>query len=299
MNLDLNPIHTFVRVVETGSFTQAAQLLKMPKSRVSRQVAQLEHDLGVQLLYRTTRQISTTDSGLAFFRKCQPLIRQLEGAADETQGDSTEVSGLLRLSAPEDAASLLVPLLTEFSRLYPKVSFDLYLTDEILDLVRTGTDIGLRFGQLRDSALLGKRLGETRFELLASPEFLKTRSPIRHASDLHPTEWIAFTPALEGGEIQLQGPRGTSVRLKAESRYQANSAIVVRELALAGLGVACIPTYFCRNDLESGRLHRVLPGYHTAPEPVQFVFPAQRGRVPKVHQFVEFAAPRLKAAFVP
>ena len=300
--MDLNKIAVFVRVVESGSFTKAARILRQPKSRVSRRVAALEKELGTVLVYRTTRQFSPTEAGYALYHRCKDQVYQLEAAARSMEEHSGEVFGTLRLAATEDFGSaLLGPLMAEVSAAHPKLRFDVLLSNEIVDLVRERVDLAIRMGELEDTSLKAKRIGSASFVLVASPEYLKRSSPVASLSDLssHSTLFFAPSPGDENMWTFTKpggGKREYSVRVEPYCR--TSNPKVLLELALAGKGIAFIPEYLCVDSLNSGALKRVLREYKSAPEPIHFVWPAQWESLPKVRAFIDIGAKFLGNYFI-
>src|SRR5207253_8088426 len=158
-SIDLNQILIFIKVVETGSFTKAAELLKQPKSRISRRLAALEKSLGTQLIYRTTRQMQLTETGKDYFRRCSPLIQDLENANNAMTTHAEEISGVLRITAPEDYGKMiLAPLIDDFIKKHPKVKAEVILSGAYLDLVQESIDIAIRIGNLKDASMKSKRV---------------------------------------------------------------------------------------------------------------------------------------------
>ena len=173
--LDLNQIQTFVKLAQAGSFTKAAQILRQPKSRVSRRLAALEKELGVQLIYRTTRQFQLTETGRAFYEKAQGLIAGLEALSAEVSDTTTQIAGVIRITASDDmGVKYLPPILDEFSRLHPQIQFDVVLTQSYVDLVKESIDVALRIGHLKDSSLRAKKVGSLKNIFIACFIFIIT-----------------------------------------------------------------------------------------------------------------------------
>lgn len=299
--MDLNELAVFVRVIDSGSFTRAAIYLKQPKSRVSRRVAALEKRLGAPLLYRTTRQISLTQAGRILYENARQHIYLLESTPEIISEHSKEVAGILRLTAAEDLGStLLGPLLAEADRLYPKLTFDLILSNDFVDLVQEGIDLAIRIGALEDTTLKVRSLGTLSMILVASPAYLKSARPLSKLVDLvrHPT--LSFAPSEHESVWILQ--ETASLRqetVKISPRVRSNNPKVLLDLALQGRGVALIPEFMCKDHLKSGDLKRVLHSYTAIPTPVQFIWPAHKDTSPKVRCIVELGVRRLRKYFSP
>lgn len=294
--MDLNLISLFVTLVEAGSFTKAGKLLKQPKSTVSRRVAILERELGVTLLYRTTRQIQVTPTGLEFYETCRQQIFGLQTAMENTKGALSEIQGTLRITAVEDViAVLFAPLLIEVKKKYPKLIVEVSSTHQVVDLIRDGFDLALRIGNLKDSSLIRKPLGQFRSKLYASPAYLKKSDSIKKLSDLRHHQTISFMA--EGDSAwKLRASKKDEV-VEVLPSFKTNTPKLAFELALAGQGVVLLPEWLCTDALNSGKLIEVLEQYKTAPIDVQFVWPAHREMNRKIRAFVDIAANKLGKYF--
>lgn len=276
--MDLNQLVVFVRVIDCGSFTKAARLLKQPKSRVSRKIATLEEELKTSLLYRSTRQLSPTEAGWKLYHRCRNQIYELEAAASTLQENAQEVSGVLKLTVPEDLGiALLSPVISEVQLLYPQLRIDLHLSNQVVDLVREGVDLAIRIGELEDTSLKTRLLGHIQLILVASPSYLKQAPPIHHWDDLPKHPALVFST--EGEE-----PHWT---------IRSNHPKVVLDLALAGKGIALLPEFLCIDSLKDGSLQQVLKPYSTQRTPIQFVWPSQKEVSPKVRSFISIGMKRL------
>jgi LysR family transcriptional regulator for bpeEF and oprC len=305
--VDLDDVAVFVRVIDCGGFTRAADLLHQPKSRVSRTISALERRLGVALLYRTTRSLSVTEAGRALYEQCRANVYAIEGACLGLQERRDEVAGTLRLTTVESVAdSVLGPLLAELHAVHPRLRVDLRTSNQIVDLVKDGIDVALRLGKLKDSALMVRPVGHIAMILVANPAYLRSAPPLRDVADLalhralhfetgaQAATWTLAPPARRKGARAAEA-EATTVAIDVYVRTSAPR--VVLELALAGRGVALIPEYLCTDALADGRLVRLLAPLVTALYPVQFAWPAQREVNAKVRAFVDFAAPRLARYF--
>lgn len=285
--MDLNLFSTFVRVVDQGSFTKAARLLKQPKSRVSRHIATLESKLGRPLLYRSTRQLSLTETGRGLYESIKSHIYSLEGSTENLSAGSHEVSGVLKLTVAEDLGSMLLgPFLAELTRRYPKLAIDLHLSNQIVDLVRDGLDVAIRIGDLEDTSLKARLIGSVTSKLFASPKYLKSAPEIKRLSDLADHATLHFEP--EGQDntwTLLRGGREQSIQIHPFCK--ANHPKILLDLAVAGRGVALIPEFLVVDELKRGTLVQVLPELTGERTPVHFVWPAQKGENPKLRACVD------------
>ncbi|MEK7355953.1 MAG: LysR family transcriptional regulator [Bdellovibrionota bacterium] len=295
--MDLNEVSVFIQVVQSGSFTQAARQLQMPNSTVSAKVSSLEKRLGLTLIQRTTRKLHVTPAGEAYFRKCLEGLERIRAAESEVVAAQGEPQGLLRITAPIELGTSVIPLvLSNFVAKYPKVNVEVLLTDRRIDLLADGVDLAIRAGELKDSSLISKKLGSATFSLFASPKYLKGRSIPKQPRDLADHQCLPFTP-LGTDAWKLTNGRST-VTAPLRSRVILNDLNLGKNLAVAGNGIALIPTFFCRQELKDGKLVRVLPEWRTGTSPVHFVYPAQRFVTPKLAAFIELATEPIRRVLV-
>lgn len=293
--MDLNEISVFVTVVKTGSFSGAARSLGMPNSTVSAKVSSLEKRLGVTLLTRTTRKLAVTDAGEAYYRLCTPGLEQLRAAETAVTIGQTEPTGHLKVTAPVEMGSIVLPtVVARFQQRFPKVSLEFELTDRRVDLLGEGFDLAIRAGELADSTLMAKKLGSVYFTPFASKKYLAQRGTPKTPKDLLGHNCLQFTPL--GDEWQLVSAKGRA-KIKIPSMAKANDLSMVKSMAISGVGIALLPTFFCYQDVGSGALERLLPDWRTASSPAHFVYPAQKFLPPKLSAFFEVATDLLKKSF--
>lgn len=293
--MDLNEVMIFIKVVQAGSFTQAARQLGMPNSTVSSKVSSLEKRLGTTLITRTTRRLNVTPAGQAYFRKCVQGLEEIKSGEDEIAANQGEPQGLLRITAPvELGSSILPPIVQNFISKYPKVRIEVILTDRRVELLTESVDLAIRAGELKDSTLIGKKLGQGNFLLFASPKYLKAKGEPTHPRELIDHQCLHFTPI--GTETwKLVGPKGSLV-VPVPSRMSINDLTMVRNLTLSGMGIALMPSFYCKNEISSGKLVQVLPQWQTAQSPIHFVYPAQKFVSSKLSAFIALATEPMKAA---
>jgi len=301
--VDLNRLALFVQLAESGSFTQAALKLRQPKSRVSRQLKDLERELGLNLVYRTTRQFQLTDAGRELYLRTKEGLQIIESAAQSAEDRRRDVRGRIRLTAPEDLGlAQLNPLIIEFSKSHPHVEFDLIYSGEVRDLVKEGIDLAFRFGRLKDSSLLQRRLGRPHFMFVASPTLLDRLGSLNRLEQLEQFPFLEFTPL---GLSPMQGSAasrgavdrrdGTRQKWTARARLRMNSLLSLRDLALAGHGVTTLPEFLARDHLKDGTLIHVLKNYGLDAAPLHLVSPpASRSQALAIRNFAEFCIERLK-----
>lgn len=296
--MDLNEIAIFIKVAQLGSFTQAARQLQMPNSTVSAKVSSLERRLGVTLIQRTTRKLNLTPAGRTFFERCLEGMGQLSSAEAELAALKGEPQGLLRLTAPVELGSLVLPMIVStFTKRYPKTRVETILTDRRVDLLAESVDLAVRAGHLRDSTLVAKKLGNVHFSLFAAPKYLKHAPPLTQPRDLSRHEIVHFTP-LGFEEWRLTRERAT-VHVPVPSRLIANDMNMVKAMIVGGAGIGLIPSYYCAPELRAGKVVVVLPGWRTESAPIHFVYPAQKFVSPKLSAFIALATEPLKASLTP
>lgn len=296
--VNLNHLRVLREVVQAGSFTKAAARLGLPKSRVSRTVAALERDLGVQLVYRTTRSFQLTDAGLALYRRIADPIEHLADAISDVSTFADDVSGRLRVSAPEDmGVALLADVVQAFLAAYPKVHVELSLDNRQVDLIKEGVDVALRVGKLKDSSLTRHHVGTVRMTFAMSPSLVERVGVIKAPEQLAELPFVAFTHDMRNrGELKVTNGR-VERTIKPVPRCASNNHFVTRALTAAGVGWTVLPTFMAAEDLRAGRLVPVLKDWAFGEVPLQFVTPKQREPAPRLERFLTFALERLAPAF--
>lgn len=292
--MDLNEISVYVRVIQAGGFAKAARLLEMPNSTVSAKVLALEKRLGVTLLHRTTRRLNITPEGQAYFERCLRVLEQLRDAERELTLGQASPSGTLRVTAPTILGARLLPeVIASFRGLYPEVRLELTLTDKMVDLIADGYDLALRAGELADSSYLERKLGLTYFATYASREYLKEHGSPKHPRDLAHHECLAFSPL--GKESWELVSSGRKVKTEVKANVVADDLNFIKELAVAGGGIALLPSFLCAEESKTKTLYRVLPEWRSDVRPLRFIYPPQRFVTPKLHAFLDHAAKLLRA----
>lgn len=289
INIDLNQIMIFVKVVESGSLTKAAHLLNQPKSRISRRLAALEKTLGTQLIYRTTRQMQLTETGRDYYRRCAPLILDLENANNAMTTHAEELGGLLRITAPEDVANIiLAPIIDEFLKVHPKIKIEMVLSGVYLDLVKESIDIAIRIGHLKDATMKSKKIGSITSILVASPSFLEKHPPISKPDHLAKTPCLVFESGRTGLWRLFRERQETKVKVQGPIR--ANSPYFIYRMCLQGRGVGLVPAFLCVEDIARGRLVQVLKGWSSEAIPIQLLTPSHKEVPAQTKAFMNFAA---------
>ncbi len=296
---DLNDLALFAAVVTHGGFSGAARALGIPKSRLSRRVAELETRLAVRLLQRSTRSVSVTEVGAAFFAHCESVSASAKAAYEVAARAHAKPSGRLRVSCPIGVAHLFLgPLLPEFLLAHPGVRVDLDLTNRRVDLIGEGYDVALRMrSALEDSNLVIRQLGASDQLLAASPAFVEAHGPFGTVESLQGVAGMG--PAGVRGQKptwSLTAPNGDTVDVAYQPRCAVDDVYLKSRMAVAGLGVAQLPYHVCADELRSGALVDVLPGHRPPPHQLHAVYPSRRGMVPAVRAFVDLLADKLPPA---
>jgi LysR family transcriptional regulator, regulator for bpeEF and oprC len=277
----------FVRIVDSGSFSAVAREMDMIQPTVSKQLTALEEKLGVRLLNRTTRKLSLTDAGREYYDRCKRILDEVQEMETEVSDLQNRPTGTLRVNAPIAFGHLyLVPLAFQFRRTYPDLAVDLSLNDRYVDLVQEGLDIAIRFGELEDSQLVARHVGSSARICVASPRYLATKGRPKVPAELKTHNCITYTYTF-GNEWRFEGPDGEqSIRVFGD--FRANSGLTIRAAALEGIGIANIPAFLVREDIETGRLVQVMGEYGPAPVRISAVYPSARLLSRKVKLFVDY-----------
>jgi DNA-binding transcriptional LysR family regulator len=288
---DLNDMLFFAEVADRGSFSAAGRALAVPKSRLSRRVADLESRLGVRLLQRTTRKLSLTQAGEIYHRHCVAMREQAEAADEAVAQVQTQPRGTVRVTCPVTLAQTTIgPVLPRFLAAHPEVRVEMQVTNRLIDLVEEGVDVALRVRANLDdsSSLVARNLGETGSVLVASPQLLQRFAAPADVESLHKLPTIAMSAADGRASWHLLGPRGATFELQHRPIYTADDLIALRSAALQGTGITVLPDYLCSDELRRGELVPVLPGWAPPVAMVLAVFPSRRGMVPAVRRFIDF-----------
>lgn len=285
---NLRRLAYFAAVVETGSFTAAAERLGITKAVVSQQVARLEREFRASLLVRTTRKVRTTEAGQSFYQRCALILREAEDAFDELAGTSEEPIGTLHLTAPFDyGIGVVVPAIAEFTRRYPQCKVDAVLSDQPLDIISEDIELSIRVGWLTDSGLQARRIGTFR-QLLVAPAAMRAR--IEHLTqprELEDLPFVANTVLREKLRWHFSKSEIERQTVNMQASIFLDATLAVRAAVLAGAGLSVLPDFAVSDDLAAGRLVHVLPAWSLPSGGIHAVFPATRFRPAKVRAFVE------------
>ncbi len=281
--MNLNDVSLFIRIVETGSFTSAAESLGIQKSTISRRIAQLEDDLGVRLLQRTTRKLKLTDDGEDLFARCHPLINELESAKDYLSATQDNPRGRLRITMPSELGVFMMnEVVGTFMRRYPQISLEVELSTRVIDLIEEGIDLAIRVGELADSSLIARRVATVSRGLYASPNYLQQHGTPTTPEDLTDHECYGILKSVEHWVFD-----GWDEAIPVKGQLKANSISFIREILLQDMGIARMPRVFCRNCVQQGELVELLPDYPSPPIEVNAIYPSRRHLNPKVRLFID------------
>ncbi|KAG1260976.1 hypothetical protein G6F65_014962 [Rhizopus arrhizus] len=257
----LEAMRVFVAVVERNGFSAAAQALDLSTAGVTRQVAALEKRLSTRLLHRTTRRVSPTSAGAAYYAQCVRLLAEFDALEASIGAQALEPSGTLRINAPVSwGIARLGPLLASYRERFPQVELDLALSDRLVDMVEEGYDVAIRITREPGPTLIARRLGQSRVSLCAAPSYLAARGTPQTPQDLPAHACLSYSYWAAGDHWPLQGPGGEA-KVAVSSLLHANNGDVLREAAIAGMGVILQPDFLLEDALADGRLVRVLPEY--------------------------------------
>jgi DNA-binding transcriptional LysR family regulator len=286
----LDGIAAFARVVDSGSFSAAARRLNISKSAVSAHVQRLEERLGIRLINRTTRRLSMTEAGAAYYRHCARILAEAEAAEQAATALQREPRGTLRISAPDSFGSMHVaPAVPAFLKRYPDLAVDITLSPAHVNLVDEGLDLAIRIGVLEDSALVVRKLAPSRLVPCAAPAYLKRRGTPREPRELAGHNCLCTGLLPWGDEWRLAGKRG-EVRVAVGGSLRSNSAEMLRAAALDGVGIAMLPTWAVAEPLRRGALRRVLEAWEPPASAIYAAYPGNRLMSVKVRAFVEHLA---------
>jgi DNA-binding transcriptional LysR family regulator len=290
----IEDFQAFVAIVEKGSLTAAANQLGRSLQSVSRSLAALEREVGVELVRRTTRRSSYTDAGLTFYRRLSAALGEIEAAKRETANRRAEASGLLRVSASGAFAPLyIVPALPDFLTAHPLVDIDLALSDAYVDLVGEGFDLAIRIGELPDSSLKARLLANSRRVVFAAPGYLAQHGRPRRPEDLPQHQCIVRTAARDGNAWPFRID-GRLKAIKVTGRFRSSSAVTANEAAARGLGITTAPLWQVRPLLDRGAVELILTRFEPPPVSIHAVWPATRVLPARTQLFIDFLAARLK-----
>lgn len=286
----LNAISVFCKVIETQSFTQAANQQNISVAMASKLVSQLEEHLKIRLLQRTTRKIVPTEAGMLYYQRCQAILLDLSEADSSISNMATSLQGNLLISVPRDFGLLYIsPNLPKFIELHPNLHVEIEFEDKRVDLVAEGYDLALRIGYMQDSSLVARKISSSPMHFVASPSYLEARGTPLTPDDLEYHQGLLYKSSLN--QVHWQSTKANQIqRYKIQSKVVSNNGMALLEMTKAGLGISNSPSFFVKDALASGELVEILSEYKQKPLDIYVVYPNRRHLPAKVRAFIEFLA---------
>lgn len=290
----LGPMRSFVRVVEAGSFTAVAAEQNTTQPTISRQVAALEEHLGARLLTRTTRALTLTDDGRAFYEHALRALEAVGEAENAVGRRQAKPTGMLRIAVPVVLGRRhIVPRLSRFLARYPEVAIDFAMSDGFVDLVEQGIDLAIRVGEITDQSLVARKIGMVRRLTVASPAYLKAKGTPRTPDDLKQHDCIVYTRLATGNRWHFESRHGP-LSVTVAGRFRVDNSEAVREGVLAGLGIAVIPAFAFSDEITRGTVKVLLKAYEPKLLPLNAVYPSRRYVPLRVRAMIDFLAHELE-----
>ncbi len=285
----------FLAVIETGSFTGAAEKRGTRSGQASKLISRLETELGVRLLNRTTRSVAPTEAGRAYYDRLKPLVDELDTLDLDIRNISQSPRGRLRLTAPLTFGSLeLAPALNAFAGLYPDIELDVSFSDRVVNVVDEGFDLAVRVGRPGDSSLIIRRLCAVRIVVVGAPSYLEQHYAPTSPEDLAQHACIIDTNFREPNRWPFKGETGEVEMVSVDGRIRYSNAEACVQAAELGLGLACVPAFVAGEALRSGRLIRLLPSFEPDAYDVHVLYPHSRHLAAKVRLLVDFLSERYR-----
>jgi DNA-binding transcriptional LysR family regulator len=292
----LGSMKMFVAVVEGGSFAAAADKLEISRAMVSKQIQKLEEHLGTRLMNRTTRRLSLTETGRAFYERSVQIVSDVE-EAEQIAGQMTrDPQGVLRVTIPLSYGQhRLAAIIGDYIHAYPRVQLDISLSDRKVDLVDEGFDLAIRIGALPQSDLIARKIGGVRSIVCAAPSYLARMGAPEFPADLGAHACLGYTLTGTGADWRLEASHGAVVVVPISGPIRADNGDIIRLAALRGAGIVFQPHFIVGDDIEAGRLVRLLPEWQSAELGVYAVYPSRKHLSAKVRTFVDFLVEALQA----
>jgi len=288
---DLNTLYYFTQVVEHHGFAAAGRALDMPKSKLSRRIAELEERLGVRLLHRTSRHCSLTEIGQAYYQRCLAMRVEAESAAELIERNRSEPKGIVRISCPTALLNTWVgPMLTRYMLKYPLVEVFIESTNRRVDLIHEGFDIALRvrFPPLENTDMVMKVLGNSTQSVVGSPAFLSRLSTPASPADLSGLPSLHWGAAQREYQWELFGADGSTAMIRHAPRMVTDDLLALRHAAVAGIGIVHLPSVVVRDEIAAGQLVELVPGWAPKSGVIHAIFPSRRGLLPSVRTLIDF-----------
>ncbi len=288
----LGSLRAFVKVVESGSFAEAGRQLRLSRSAISKYIGELEQSLGVQLIVRTTRHASPTETGQRYFERAVSILAELDAADQAVSQSQAAPRGLLRVNAPMSFGTMrLGPVVADFMAQYPELQLQIVLSDDLLDPVQDGFDVTLRIAELESSSLVARRIMPVERVICAAPAYLTRHGAPESPEDLRRHTSLTYGFLLTGNQWKLTGADGDHW-IQPAWTLCVNNAEVLRDVAIRGQGIALIPRFIAAEALASGELTAILPDYAAPSLALYAIYPPTRHLSVKVRLFIDFLVER-------
>lgn len=289
----LNAMHSFVRVVETGSFSAVAKEQNTNQATISKRVAALESELGSRLLVRGSRIHKLTETGQSYYERVVNILDEIEEAESEARSLTTTPIGKLRVTVPTMFGSLYVaPVISEFLATYPKIQLDLKFNEKMLDLVEEGIDVAIRLGDLKDSSMIARRLGSDDLIIVASPTYLEKHSVPQHLNQLEKHNCLVYSLSTKGTVWHFSNQK-PDASVQVSGNFQCDNGFGLIEMLLANAGIALMPSWLVGSYIASGQLVHILKDYYKR-YPINAVYPMNRYMPLKTKCFMDFMERTIK-----
>lgn len=290
--MELKNIRLFIQVYQKGSFAEVAKIYNVSPSSITRSIMGLEDKLGVRLFQRTTRSVTPTEYGENYYQKVAPLLEEIETINEDLKSRGEKVSGKLKLTAPSSFGQVHLPsLCKEFNKIYPDIRFELLITDSIVDIPSEQVDLGIRFGQLKDSSLISTKLCPLDYVVCASKSYLKNKKPIKKPEDLSQHKCITFI--FSNFRKHWKFKKNKTIKEVAITPYiLASNGLTQKEMALSGIGVILLPKTLIQKELDSGKLINLFPNYEVSVNNfdagIWLIYPSRNFLPTKTRVFIDF-----------
>ena len=285
----LTRIRAYIDVVDAEGFSAASRKIGKSKALLSKYVRELEDELGALLLNRTTRQFSMTEAGHTYYRTASEILKEIDNLADLVRENNADLKGKLKISAPRSFVDAEIgQSLIDFGREHPELSLEIVSDDRFVDLVEEGFDVAIRITRLEDSMLIARKLGDFHLKICVSPDFLERTGPIAHPSELSRFPCVIDTNGKSHSNWRFVDAKGTSFSVPVTGQIEVNSPASAVRAAASGLGIAQVPEFIARTDLESGKVVTILDDYLPSDRGIYAIYPHRRYLPAKVRTFVDF-----------
>ena len=289
MDHNLNDMMVFLSVVETGSFTLAADRLGIPKANVSRKVSRLEQQLSITLLERSTRSQHLTEAGRRYLVHCKRIQEELDLATTSVCELLHSYKGDLKIGASVATGQLILkPALAKFMHQYPELKVQLNLVNRRVDFIEEGFDVVIRIGQLNDSSLIAKKLGTVSRKLFASPAYLNQQSKPKTIEQLSEHQLLIMNPTNNDLKLNLISTQGERYTTNGKPRLLVDDFAILTQSIIDGLGIAVLPDYMSHEAVSTGKLVNILPNWGMSDIDIYALYPRNRAKIPKVKAFLDF-----------